>query len=109
MRTIGITGGVGSGKTKVLAYIKDKYNCEVILADEVAHKIKEPGERCYSALVDLLGQGVLAPDGKIDKGKMAEKIFEQLYDLVNENCGNKNIIFKGELLEKESVYDLNQK
>lgn len=41
--------------------------------------------------------------------KMAEKIFEQLYDLVNENCGNKNIIFKGELLEKESVYDLNQK
>lgn len=75
MRIIGITGGAGSGKTKALAYIKSKYHCEVILADEVAHKIKEPGEKCYDSLVDLLGKDVLAPDGKIDKGKMAEKIF----------------------------------
>lgn len=75
MRTIGITGGIGSGKTKALAYIKDKYNCEVIFADEVAHKIKEPEEKCYHALVDLLGRDVLASDGRIDKGKMAEKIF----------------------------------
>ncbi|MDE6963138.1 MAG: LacI family transcriptional regulator, partial [Lachnospiraceae bacterium] len=40
--------------------------------------------------------------------KVAEKIFELLYDLVNENCGNRNLIFKGELLEKESVRDLNK-
>ena len=32
MRVIGITGGVGCGKTQVLSYIKNKYNCEVILA-----------------------------------------------------------------------------
>ncbi len=99
MRTIGITGGVGSGKTKVLAYIKDKYNCEVILADEVAHKIKEPGERCYSALVDLLGQGVLAPDGKIDKGKMAEKIFGDK-DLLEKVNGLMHPMVKEYILEK---------
>lgn len=75
MRIIGITGGAGSGKTEVLTYIKGRYNCEVILADEVAHKVKEPGGSCYHALTDLLGQEVLASDGKIDKGKMAEKIF----------------------------------
>ncbi len=75
MRVIGITGGVGSGKTEVLDYIRSKYHCEVILADEVAHRVKEPGGKCYDVLVDLLGKDVLTLDGKIDKGKMAEKIF----------------------------------
>ena len=71
MRTIGITGGVGGGKSQILAYLKSHYNCEVILADEVAHRIKEPGERCYKPLVELLGEEVRAADKRIDKGKMA--------------------------------------
>lgn len=85
MRTIGITGGVGGGKSQILAYLKSHYNCEVILADEVAHRIKEPGERCYKPLVELLGEEVLAADKRIDKGKMAEKIFrdKSLLEQVN--------------------------
>lgn len=85
MKIIGITGGIGAGKTEVLAYIKGKYNCEVLLADEAAHKLKEPGESCYRALVALLGQEVLAPDGRIDRKKMAEKIFgsSELLEQVN--------------------------
>lgn len=75
MRTIGITGGIGGGKSQILAYLKAHYNCDVILADEVAHRIKEPGERCYEPLLELLGMEVLGADKKIDKGKMAEKIF----------------------------------
>lgn len=77
MRTIGITGGVGSGKTAVLAYIKEHYNCQVLLADELAHKVREPGGSCYEVLTELLGKEVLAPDGKFDRRKMAEKIFRQ--------------------------------
>lgn len=86
MKVIGITGGVGSGKTQVLSYIKDKYNCEVILADEVAHKVKEPGQLCYQELVRLLGRDILLPDGQIDRGRMAEKIFsdQKLLTEVNE-------------------------
>jgi dephospho-CoA kinase len=72
---IGITGGVGSGKTEVLSYIKDKYNCTVIFADEVAHKVQEPGQGCYGELVALLGENILARDGQIDRAKMAGKIF----------------------------------
>lgn len=34
MKIIGITGGIGAGKTEVLAYIRGKYNCQVLLADE---------------------------------------------------------------------------
>ena len=89
MKIIGITGGIGAGKTEVLAYIRGKYNCQVLLADEAAHKVKEPGESCYGALVKLLGQEILAPDGRIDRQKMAEKIFgseaplQQVNDLIH--------------------------
>lgn len=75
MKVIGFTGGIGSGKTEVLAYIEKKYRCIVLLADQVAHKVKEPGQECYEALVRLMGEGILMPDGKIDKAAMAEKIF----------------------------------
>lgn len=75
MKTIGITGGVGAGKTLILRYIEEQYNCIVIRADEVAHVLREPGQTCYQALVDLLGQDVLENDGTIHRGKMAEKIF----------------------------------
>ena len=40
MRVIGITGGVGAGKSKVLEYLEEKYNCQVILADKVAHMLE---------------------------------------------------------------------
>ena len=75
MKTIGITGGVGSGKTEILAYIKSRYNCKVILADEVAHEVCRQGQRCYAALVHLLGREVLDQKGEIHRGRMAEQIF----------------------------------
>lgn len=75
MRVIGITGGVGAGKSALLSYVKEHYRCRVILADEVAHLVEEPGQECYSALVRLLGNEILNPDGTIDKKRMAEKIF----------------------------------
>lgn len=75
MKLIGITGGVGAGKTEILQYIRKHYLCEIHLADEVAHKVKEPGQPCYQKLVQLLGEEVLLPDGTIHKAAMAAKIF----------------------------------
>ena len=75
MRIIGITGGVGAGKSALLAYVKERYRCRVILADEVAHLVEEPGQECYSELVKLLGNEILNPDRTIDKRRMAERIF----------------------------------
>ncbi|MDE5747438.1 MAG: dephospho-CoA kinase [Acetatifactor sp.] len=85
MRLIGITGGVGAGKSTLLEYIKAHYLCRIYLADEVAHAVKEPGQPCYEALVALLGREVLEEDGRIHKGRMAEKIFrdENLLEQVN--------------------------
>lgn len=85
MIVIGITGGVGAGKSEILAYIKEHYNCQVILADEVAHQVEEPGRKCYGELVALLGENILNPDGTIQKAKMAEKIFADKSVLVKVN------------------------
>lgn len=76
MRVIGITGGVGSGKSALLDYLVRNYNCKVIMADEVAHRVKEPGQPCYEKLVALLSSDILNEDGTIHKGRMAAKIFE---------------------------------
>ncbi len=76
MRIIGITGGVGAGKSALLTYIAQNYNCKIILADEVAHKVKEPGQPCYEKLKALLSSDILNEDGTIHKGRMAAKIFE---------------------------------
>ena len=85
MRCIGITGGVGAGKSEILSYIKAHYNCIVILADEVAHRLEKPGQECYNDLIALLGEEIRKPDGTIDKNRMAEKIFadKSLLEQVN--------------------------
>lgn len=75
MKVIGITGGVGAGKSTVLEIIRDNCSCFILIADEAAHEVEKKGQRCYDELVELLGSNILAPDGEIDKKKMAEKIF----------------------------------
>lgn len=89
MKFIGITGGIGAGKSEILSYIRKHYICEIYLADEVAHLVKEPGTKCYEKLIELLGKEILSPDGQIDKGKMADRIFadagllEQVNDIIH--------------------------
>lgn len=75
MKFIGITGGVGAGKSELLAYIRKHYLCEIWLADEVAHLVKVRGTTCFDRLVELLGADVVGADGEIDKKIMAERIF----------------------------------
>ena len=47
MLFIGITGGVGAGKSEILSYMRNKENTRVMLADEIAHDVMEPGEEAY--------------------------------------------------------------
>ena len=75
MRFIGITGGVGAGKSEILQYIRKHYRCEIYLADEVPHLVKRRGTQAYEALVALLGPAVLDGEGEIDRRAMAERIF----------------------------------
>ncbi len=72
---IGITGGIGAGKSELLSYIGRHYSCEIYLADQVAHEVKRRGTPCYHALTALLGEDIVSQDGEIDRAAMAEKIF----------------------------------
>ncbi|WP_313153433.1 dephospho-CoA kinase [Lacrimispora sp.] len=76
MRVIGLTGGVGAGKSLVLSILKEEYGAEVIKADEVAHELMEPEEEGYLAVTEALGEGLLKPDGTIDRKALAARIFQ---------------------------------
>lgn len=86
MRFIGITGGIGAGKSELLCYIQKHYKCEIYLADQAAHEVKQAGTACYRQLVELLGRDILDPRGEIDRRKMAERIFasSDLLEQVNQ-------------------------
>ena len=86
MKIIGITGGVGSGKTLLLEYIKENYNCRIVLADNVANDLKKPGQTCYEQIVELLGTDILDEKGVIQNDKMAALIFadKSLLESVNQ-------------------------
>ncbi len=76
MRVIGLTGGVGAGKSLVLSILKEEYGAEVIKADEVAHELMEPGKEGYLAVKSAMGKDLLKPDGTIDRKALAARIFE---------------------------------
>lgn len=86
MKIIGITGGVGCGKSEVIRYIMKNYRCFVIFADDVAKQLQQKGNLCYDRIVETLGKEILSADGEIDKAKMAAKIFatESLLESVNQ-------------------------
>ena len=75
MEVIGITGGVGAGKSEILAYLEKKTNCRIIIADRVAHELERRCGACYEGIVALLGDAVLAANGEIDRAKMAAAVF----------------------------------
>lgn len=77
MKVLGITGGVGAGKSTVLTHLFEKYRARVIQADQVAHLLEEPGQECYRRIVELFGEDILAGEGTIDRKKLGEKVFRE--------------------------------
>ena len=76
MRFIGITGGVGAGKSAILSYLAKKERTRVMLADEIAHDLMKPGTSCYDKLKQCFGkEDIYLPDGNFDRNKMAAVIF----------------------------------
>lgn len=75
MKIIGITGGVGSGKSRVLSYMETKYNAVICQADHVAWKLQEPGQKCYAQIVAYFGENILDEDGTINRGKLGQIVF----------------------------------
>lgn len=62
MKKIVITGGVGSGKSKVLEYLRCNCNCKIIRADDIAKELMAPGCRCYFDIIDAFPDEVLVSE-----------------------------------------------
>ena len=74
---LGITGGVGAGKSSVLAILEKEYNAKLILADEVGRELMQPGEANYVNIVNAFGKEILNPDGTIDRKILGRIVFDQ--------------------------------
>ena len=76
MKVLGITGGVGSGKSEVLRCLKEEYGAVVCQLDEVAKELQKQGGICYEKIVDYFGTGIVGADQELDRQKLAEIVFE---------------------------------
>ena len=75
MITIGITGGVGAGKSTVLDFLEQDYQAYVMKADEIGHLVMEPGQSCYEPVIALFGKQVIKNDKTIDRRLVSDVVF----------------------------------
>ncbi len=77
---IGVTGGVGSGKSSIMRVLGEK-GAHLIIADDVARELQEPGNECYKLIIDNFGERILSDEtstnglAPIDRKKLASVVF----------------------------------
>ncbi len=74
MLLVGLTGGIGSGKSTVAALLRQR-GAVVVDADVIARQVVEPKTPALAALVDRFGEQILGSNGKLDRAKLAELAF----------------------------------
>lgn len=75
MKVIGLTGGVGCGKSTVAAVLRDTFGARLLITDEIGHLAMTPGEKSYDMIVAAFGEELLRKDGSIDRAVLATKVF----------------------------------
>ena len=75
MKIIGITGGVGAGKSTVLDHLEKQYNACVLQADKIGHLVMEPGGICYGQVIALFGKQIIKNDKTIDRKMVSDVVF----------------------------------
>ena len=73
-RVIGLTGGIGSGKSTVAKMLAEK-GAVVVDADRLAREVVAPGQPAFEKIVETFGRGVLRPDGTLDRKALGEIVF----------------------------------
>lgn len=94
MKVIGITGGVGCGKSTVLDLITENFNAYIVKADEVGRVILQNGEEGYKEVVKEFGKEILDDSLEIDRGKLAAIVFADVRKLNQLNAIEHPIIKK---------------
>lgn len=82
---IGITGGIGSGKSYVLSIMEQRFGCLGLKADGIAQELELQSGLCYPAILQLFGKEILDLDGQIDRQKLGRMVFSDREKLVQLN------------------------
>ncbi len=93
MRTIGLTGGIGSGKSTV-AKLLTQLGAEVIHADLVGHEVYRPGTTGWQRVVEAFGRDVVGSDGAIDRRRLGAIVFADAAALERLNAIVHPLIFE---------------
>ena len=75
---IGVTGGIGCGKSTVLNILKEKYDAAIIMADDVAKELMLPGNASYEGIVGYFGENILksGKGSEIDRALLSDIVFK---------------------------------
>lgn len=124
MKVIGITGGIGSGKSFVAKLLEENYGAHIINTDRIAREQMEVGGRSYEPVVSFFGKGILSEDQSINRSKLAEivfqdkekllklneithpKVLEEVNEEINKNINNPGYLVIETALMIESGYDI---
>lgn len=81
---LGITGGIGSGKSKVLHFLQSEYGAHIIEADSVSKELMKPGESAYERALEAFPE-TMGADGNIDRAALSDIVFadESKLELLN--------------------------
>lgn len=85
---VGVTGGIGAGKTAVTD-IFQQLGIDVVDADVVAREVVQPGKPALAQLIDVFGEQMIQPDGELNRAKLRQLVFtdgaakQQLNDIMH--------------------------
>ncbi|WP_028813942.1 dephospho-CoA kinase [Streptomyces flavidovirens] len=85
MLKVGLTGGIGAGKSEVSRLLVS-YGAVLIDADKIAREVVEPGTPGLAAVVEAFGEGILAADGTLDRPKLGSIVFADAARLATLNA-----------------------
>lgn len=97
-KIVGITGGIASGKSMVVAQLR-KHGYQVIDADQVVHDLQKKGGRLYQALFDWLGDAILQDNGELDRQALGQAIFGN-QEMMAKSSALQNDIIRQELAQR---------
>lgn len=75
MLKVGLTGGIGSGKSTVAEYFA-RLGVVIVDADQIAKEITLPGASAYKTIIESFGSSILSPSGEIDRKKLRQIVFQ---------------------------------
>lgn len=75
MRIIGITGGIGTGKSTILHIMEQENGVYIVETDRLAHTLMEPGQKAYEKIVEVFGTQILSEDQTIDRASLGKIVF----------------------------------